>query len=142
MTAPQLGNLVPYLFYADIDAMIDWYARVFGFVEKERWRGEDGTVHNAEMRVGDTELWMDGANPARHQRTDRDGNPLSPWIGVWLTDREAVDAMYEHIVSEGVEPTEPPRDLPYGVRAFNVSDPEGYSWGFMCHIARPDPAQA
>src|SRR5262245_24020008 len=127
MTAPPLGNLVPYLFYDDIEAMIDWYARVFGFIEKERWRGDDGTVHNAEMYVGDTELWMDGAT-GRHM-TDSDGNQVSTWVGIWLTDRAAVDAMYEHVTSEGVSPKEPPQDLPYGVRSFNVSDPEGHSWG-------------
>ena len=66
MTAPRLGNLVPYLFCADIEAMIDWYTRVFGFVEKSRWRGDDGKVHNAEMCIGDTELWMDGANAGDH----------------------------------------------------------------------------
>jgi uncharacterized glyoxalase superfamily protein PhnB len=136
MTAPPLGNLVPYLFYADIEMMIDWYARVFGFVERARWHGDDGTVHNAEMRVGDTELWMDGAHAGRHRLTDRDGKPFSLWVGVWLRDRAAVDEMYEHVVSQGAAPESPPQDLPYGVRAFNVSDPEGYSWGFMCHIPR------
>ena len=140
MTTPQLGNLVPYLFYADIEAMIDWYARVFGFVEQRRWRGDDGRVHNAEMRVGDTELWMDGVSAGRHQLTDPAGKPFSLWIGVWLADRAAVDAMYEHVVSHGVSPEAPPKDLPYGVRAFNVSDPEGYSWGFMCHIPLPEGA--
>ena len=138
MTAPPLGNLVPYLFYADIEAMIDWYARVFGFVEQRRWRDDDGSVHNAEMRVGDTELWMDGMGAGRHQLTDPEGKPLSLWIGVWLTDRAAVDAMYEHVVAHGVAPEASPVDLPYGVRAFNVTDPEGYSWGFMCHIPLPE----
>jgi uncharacterized glyoxalase superfamily protein PhnB len=89
------------------------------------------------MRVGDTELWMDGNNTGRHTLTDRDGKPFSLWVGVWLADRAAVDAMYEHVVAEGGEPSEPPNDKPYGVRAFNVVDPEGYTWGFMCPIERP-----
>jgi uncharacterized glyoxalase superfamily protein PhnB len=139
MTAAKLGNLVPYLFYSDIEAMIAWYHRVFGFVDKQRWRRPDGTVHNAEMTVGDTQLWMDGGpNSGRHKLTDADGNPVSLWVGVWLEDPEAVDAMYNHIVSEGVEPVDQPGDRPFGIRTFNVKDPEGYTWGFMCEIPRPE----
>jgi PhnB protein len=134
MTTPAPGNLVPYLFYSDIESMIDWYSRVFGFVEGERWRGPDGRVHNAEMRTGDTELWMDGAHHGRHHLTDPDGKPLSIWVGIWLAAPSDVDAMYEHVVAEGATPEQAPVDLPYGVRSFNVRDPEGYLWGFMCRI--------
>ena len=132
MSAPTSGNLVPYLFYVELEAMLEWYSRVFGFVEKNRWPGPDGTVHNAEMVVGDTELWMDGG--PRRQLVDASGDAVSMWVGVWLADRAAVDDMYDHIVSEGVEPTEAPLDRPFGIRTFNVEDPEGYTWGFMCRI--------
>lgn len=136
MTKPTPGPLVPYLFYADVEAMIDWYTRVFGFVEKDRWRDDTGKVTNAEMHVGDTELWMDGDPTVQHHFAREDGEPLPPWIGVWLADSSDVDATYEHIVSEGVEPEGRPADRPFGVRIFNVSDPEGYTWGFMCRIPR------
>ncbi len=135
MNPPTPGNLVPYLHYADIEAMSDWYHRVFGFVEKRRWRGPDGTIENVDMQVGDTELWMDGAPlPAIHALADVDGNPRPLWMGVWLDDRVAVDALHEHILGQGVEPTDQPHDLPFGIRMFNVTDPEGYTWGFMCRI--------
>ena len=133
MSAPTLGNLVPYLFYDDIEAMLGWYSRVFGFVETGRWPGPDGAVHNAEMLVGDTELWMDGG--PRHRLVDAQGDAASTWVGVWLEDRAAVDGMYDHVVSEGVQPTQAPHDRPFGIRTFDVEDPEGYTWGFMCRIA-------
>lgn len=133
MGAPRAGNLVPYLFYSDIEATIDWYVRVFGFVEKDRWRGPDGAVQNAEMTVGDTELWMDGGG------ADRPAD-AKPWIGVWLDDRAAVDAMHAHVVAEGVEPASAPHDRPFGIRTFDVKDPEGYTWGFLCPIPRTDQA--
>jgi uncharacterized glyoxalase superfamily protein PhnB len=46
--------------------------------------------------------------------------------------------MHAHVISEGVIPEQEPHDRPYGVRTFNVKDPEGYSWGFMAHIPRAD----
>jgi len=141
MTPPALGNLVPYLYYADIEAMIDWYGRVFGFVEKGRWRGPDGAIKNADMRVGDTELWMDGdPSPAIHDLTNPEGKPRPLWIGVWLDDPASVDALHDHVVSQGVEPLDRPHDRPFGVRMFDVKDPEGYTWGFMCRIPPSEDA--
>jgi uncharacterized glyoxalase superfamily protein PhnB len=72
----QRSGLVPYLFYDDAAAMIDWYETVFGFVEHSRYTNEDGGVRNAEMIVGGTELWMDGNPPAGWQPS------AVPWIGV------------------------------------------------------------
>ncbi|CAN5259472.1 N/A [soil metagenome] len=139
MNLPKLGNLVPYLFYSDIEAMIDWYSRVFGFTEKGRWRQPDGSVQNAEMRVGDTELWMDGdPSPGLHNLTDPHGNSMPLWIGVWLENPAAVDAMYDHILGHGVEPADQPHDRSFGIRTFSVKDPEGYTWGFMCPIPPTD----
>lgn len=134
---PTPGNLVPYLFYDDVDAMIAWYTRVFGFAEKKRWLGPDGAVHNAEMSVGATELWMDGAS-GRRVVTGADGEPWSPWTGIWLDTPEDVDAMHAHVVAEGVTPEQAPHDRPYGVHTFNVKDPAGYSWGFMARIPGGD----
>jgi uncharacterized glyoxalase superfamily protein PhnB len=123
MTVHYKG-IVPYLFYDDAEAAIDWYTRVFGFVEINRWCDKDGKIHNAEMRVGDTELWIDGGG--RHLLRREDNKPV--WIGVWVDD---VDAMYEQVKAAGVS-VDPPVDRNFGVRILTVADPAGYQWGFMC----------
>ena len=33
----QFKGVVPYLFYDDAAAAIDWYTKVFGFEERGRW---------------------------------------------------------------------------------------------------------
>jgi hypothetical protein len=58
--AERRSGLVPYLFYDDAGPMADWYAKVFGFEELSRYTDATGRVTNAEIWVGDTELWMDG----------------------------------------------------------------------------------
>ena len=120
---PKLCSLVPYLFYDDVEKMLEWYARVFGFVEIKRWM-KDGRIENAEMAVGDTELWLDGGGP---RYLDKDGQPARGWIGVWVDDP---DAMHQRVTEAGIA-ADPPDDKPYGVRMLTVKDPEGYSWGFM-----------
>ena len=120
-----MSGVVPYLFYDDAEAAMDWYARVFGFEEIGRWRGDDGKVHNAEMRIGSTELWLDGSGA----RKEADARPH--WIGVWVDD---VDAMFERVKDAGIA-CEPPVDREFGVRMLSVEDGMGHLWGFIRRIA-------
>ena len=117
-------GIVPYLFYDDVAAAITWYTNVFGFKERSRWENDQGVVQNAEMQVGNTEIWMDGGGA----REETDKRPT--WIGVWVDD---VDRMYEQISQAGVN-CEPPENKAYGVRTFNVADEFGHLWGFMKRI--------
>ena len=120
MTIAYRG-VVPYLFYDDVAAAMQWYTRVFGFEELGRWTDSAGVIRNAEMRVGDTELWLDGSG----KRKDLDERPV--WIGIWVDD---VDAVYAQVLSAGVE-CEPPLDRDFAVRMLNVPDGMGYLWGFI-----------
>ena len=123
---PTRNGLVCYLFYDDVVPMLEWYARVFGWVERKRWI-EDGAVRNAEMLVGDTELWLDGGGAATLEHM---GTKHPVWTGVWVED---VDATYDQIRAAG-EDVDAPEDKPYGVRMLNVTDPAGYQWGFMTRL--------
>ncbi len=117
-------GFVPYLFFDNVEAALQWYARVFGFEEISRWPDDKGRIQNAEMRVGNTELWLDGSG----RRNEDDLRPN--WLGVWVDD---VDAVYQHVTAAGVA-CEPPEDKPYGVRMLNVADEMGYLWGFVKRI--------
>jgi uncharacterized glyoxalase superfamily protein PhnB len=96
---------------------------VFGFVEKGRWQDDDGRLTNAELLAGNSELWLDGALNLWTQR----GRRPEEWIGIWVTN---VDSMFERVVQQGVQ-AKPPENKFYGVRVLQVTDPEGYTWGFM-----------
>ncbi len=118
----RFGGFVPYVPYEDAGAALDWLHDTFGFEERARYVDKDGVVQQAEMRVGDAELWVSALRPdddaSRHADT---------WIGVWVDD---VDAMYERVRAAGIDAKEPV-DKDYDVRAFDVKDPAGYWWGFM-----------
>lgn len=117
-------GLLPYVHYEDADAMLDWLSRVFGFEERARYVDKDGLVQQAEMLVGDHELWLSGHGPGYWEK---EGRRPDEFIGVWVDD---VDAQHRRVVAAGVE-ADPPKDQDYDVRSFNVRDPEGYLWGFM-----------
>ena len=124
MTSTYQG-IVPYLFYDDAEAAMAWYRRVFGFEEISRWTNEQGKVHNAEMRVGDTELWLDGSG----RKVDTDERPH--WVGIWVDD---VDAVYRKVTAAGIA-CEAPVDREFGVRMLTVPDGMGHLWGFIKRIA-------
>ena len=112
------GGLVPYLFYEDAAAMLEWYSRVFGWVETGRW--EAGRQGPERRDAGRRQRAL-----ARRRRDRARPSPL--WVGVWVDD---LDAMYERVRAAGVE-VDPPETKPYGVRMLTVPDPAGYQWGFM-----------
>jgi uncharacterized glyoxalase superfamily protein PhnB len=116
------SGIVPCLFYDDPEAAMAWYTRVFGFEEIGRWKNTEGRIQNAEMRVGSTELWLDGGG---RKASDQD-----TWIGVWVDD---VDAVYLQVKAAGVACDEPV-DRDFGVRMLNVPDGMGHLWGFMRRI--------
>jgi uncharacterized glyoxalase superfamily protein PhnB len=111
--------------YEDANAMLDWFSRVFGFEERARYVDKDGRVQQAEMLVGDTELWFSGHGPGYW---DGLGHRPDEWLLVLVDD---VDALAARVEAAGVELERPPADQDYGVRNCAVVDPEGYHWSFM-----------
>jgi uncharacterized glyoxalase superfamily protein PhnB len=123
------GGLTPYLHYEDAEAALDWLARVFGFDEIARYVDGDGRVREAEMHVGDAELWICGHDPGYW--TGKGSRPEQLVI-VWVED---VDALHARVTAAGVD-APAPVDKPYDVRTFGVADPEGYEWGFMRRLGK------
>jgi uncharacterized glyoxalase superfamily protein PhnB len=132
---PRSG-IVPYLFCEDAGALLDWYARVFGWTELSRWHdehGEHGDVRNGEMLVGDTELWVDGDGAAYWEKF---GRGPDQWIGVWVDD---LDAFCAQVRAAGVEIGDPV-ERNFGVRmSGEVVDPAGNKWSFMQRLDLPTP---
>ena len=117
-------GIVPYLFFDDAAAALEWYSRSFGFEEIGRWTNDEGKIQNAEMKVGNTEIWIDGGG--RQEKLD----DRPSWIGIWVDD---VDVVYERIKANGVN-CDAPVTREFGVRMLQVDDTMGYLWGFMKRV--------
>jgi PhnB protein len=115
-------SLTPYLCYNDAGAAADWLSSTVGFEEINRFADEDGKVSNVTMRVGDSEVWLDGGG-----RPPGTGGDCGTWTMVWVDD---VDSLHERVTDAGIE-CAGPMDRPWGVREVQVRDPEGLNWGFI-----------
>lgn len=120
----RFQGIVPYLFVDDAELAIRWYTEKFGFEEIGRWTNDEGKIANAEMRVGNTEIWLDGSG----QLNKDDPRPI--WIGVWVDD---VDEIYAFITAQGVT-CDAPVTREFGVRMLNIEDGMGHLWGFIKRV--------
>jgi len=114
-------NIFPALRYADCDRALSWLKNAFGFEEKAVYRAEDGAIHHAELRLGDSVIMLGQDNG----------------IGVVLDRRHSIyvsvpdpDAHYARAKAAGAEITRELTDQPYGSREYGARDLEGNAWSF------------
>jgi uncharacterized glyoxalase superfamily protein PhnB len=117
-------NIFPALHYRDPDTALDWLKRAFGCEEKAVYRGEDGRIHHAELRLGDG-IVMFGGTPADGDRPDRGMPPVTIYVTI-----EQPDEHYAHARAEGAGIVRELADMPYGSREYSARDPEGNLWSF------------
>ncbi|MGH8996668.1 MAG: VOC family protein [Acidimicrobiales bacterium] len=120
-------DLCPYIYYEDIGAALDFLATAFGFEERMRQVGEDGTFGHCEMQVGDSVIMM-GAPPGFKAPVD----PITVGLYVAVDD---VDAHHARARDAEANIQTEPEDMPYGVRSYGVLDPEGHQWWFFTPAA-------
>ena len=126
--------IVPGLRYADTDRAVRELMDVLGFVEHQVFRGEDGKVAHAELRLGDAP----GAGvvmvaPALDSPWGRlmklpaeVGGFGTQGLYVVVDDADAVVARVD--AADGWEVVIPIQDQSYGGRDFTCRDPGGHVW--------------
>jgi PhnB protein len=130
-------RIVPYLYYRDVAAALEWLSRTFGFVERMRMPGPEGALVHAEMEIGDG-LVMLGC-PGDDYRNPRQLGGTTQGLYVYVDD---VDRHFERAQKEGATILEEPGNQFYGDRRYTAEDPEGHQWFFAVQLrdAEPQPA--
>jgi uncharacterized glyoxalase superfamily protein PhnB len=118
-------NIFPALHYRDPDAALEWLKRAFAFEEKAVYRGEDGAIHHAELRLGDG-LVMFGGVPAG--ATQQNGSAMPP-VTIYAVIADP-DGHYAAAKAAGAQIVRELTDQPYGSREYSARDPEGNLWSF------------
>ncbi|MBW2231336.1 MAG: VOC family protein [Deltaproteobacteria bacterium] len=96
----------------DIDASIDYYRDAMGFDVAFTY-GEP--TYFAGVCRGEVTLYLQLMS-----QTPRP--PGGSWLCIFVGD---VDAMHRELVESGAEILKEPASYPYGMREFNVEDPDG-----------------
>jgi len=128
MTSP----VIPVLIYEDIEAAHDQLVRVFGFESDGVERLPDGTVVHAEVRVGDSRVWLHRVS--EDLASPRSLSHLNSGLVVHVDD---VDGHFRRARAAGTTIDREPQDQPYGQREYGARDLEGHHWWFATPTAPP-----
>ncbi len=123
-------RITPYLFYADVDAALDWLGKAFGFKPMTKFAGPDGKTNHSSMKLPNGEVFMLGC-PGRKYRNPKQLGHVTQ--GLYITV-DHVDKHYLRARKAGAQIIEAPADQFYGDRRYSASDPEGHHWYFAQHV--------
>ena len=120
----MMTEIIPYIFYRDVPAALDWLAKAFGFREESRVPTPGGIP--AEMSFEGCPIMMgQGAKDWRRQPPGATGS-ASIGVFIYLDD---VDAHFARAKAAGAEIVEPLNDRDYG-RTYTARDLDGHPWFF------------
>jgi PhnB protein len=123
-------SLTPNLVFQNAAAAIDFYKKAFGATEIERFAGSDGQVMHAELKIGDSIIFLNdamgkpapGAGPGAN-------NPM--YLHLYVPD---ADAIFNRAVTAGARVDMPPQNMFWGDRYGRLTDPFGHQWAIATHI--------
>jgi PhnB protein len=123
-------SLTPNLVFQNAAAAIDFYKKAFGATEIERFAGPDGKVMHAELKIGDSIIFLNDAmgKPAPAAGPGAN-NPM--YLHLYVPD---ADAIFNRAVTAGARVDMPPQNMFWGDRYVRLTDPFGHQWAIATHI--------
>jgi PhnB protein len=118
-----LHSINPYMHPAKAPQLIEFLEKAFGADEVYRAQSPEGTVHHAQVRVGDSIIGMGDAHGPYQPR------PCT--LHLYVPD---ADAVYARALRAGATSVQAVADQPYGDRSGGVEDPFGNRWFIATHI--------
>jgi uncharacterized glyoxalase superfamily protein PhnB len=132
--AVPVFGVLPELYYQDADGAVRWLCDVFGFEVHYVVPEEDGSVHTAQLQLGNAYVMVRGEKEQSQSPATSGVHTQS--LMVVVTD---VEAHHRHSTSRGANLVVDLTDQAYGEREYKVLDHEGHVWVFSQHIADVDP---
>ena len=125
-------RIIPYLYYEDAGAAVDWLANAFGLRVTERVTNDEGKVLHAALTLERNVVLLGApSEPEGRERSPRDMHHRHASVMIYVDD---VDAHHARARSAGAEIFEEPADQFYGDRRYAARDPEGHDWYFARHL--------
>jgi len=116
-------SLTPVVVVDGASRLIDFLKQVLNAEEEEVYKGPDGRVIHAELRIGDSVLMISDSNPQFPA--------LPAMVNVYTED---VDAAYKRALKAGATSLREPANQFYGDRSAGIKDAHGNQWWIATHI--------
>jgi len=113
------ATVVPVLIYEDVGEAINWLCRAFGFTERLRHAGRDGTVSHAQLAIAEGAIML-----------GRQGDTFRP---------PRPGEVSQYAKQFGARIVKPLTNMPFGERLYTAEDHAGHRWTFSQHVADVAP---
>ncbi len=128
-----VDTMMPHIFYRNLDEVIGWLAKVFGFVEHYRY-GDPAA--GAQLRLGKAYTMVSTVRPGRSTPIITGHQTQSLTIFV-----EDVEDHYARTCAAGATIVEELHETIYGELQYGVEDLEGHQWLFSRHARDLSPEE-
>jgi PhnB protein len=115
-------TVTPYLIVQGAETLIEFLTQAFAATEISRTLHPDGSIMNAEVKIGDSFIMLSEARP--------EFGAMPTMIHLYV---ENADELYHRALQAGATSMMEPRDEFYGDRAAGVKDPTGNQWWIATH---------
>jgi PhnB protein len=123
--------LTPHIVVRGAVQAIEFYKKAFGAVEISRAPLPDGKLMHADLRIGDSHLFLVDEMPGMggcHAPREPGASGVSLHLYV-----EDADAVFNRAVAAGAKATMPLGDMFWGDRFGKLTDPFGHEWTIGTH---------
>jgi uncharacterized glyoxalase superfamily protein PhnB len=130
--------VTPYIVLRDAAKAMDWYKKALGASEVSRMPSPDGKLMHAEIRIGDSLIFLADEFPAMGGKGIQSygGSPVG--IHLYVTD---TDKVFNAAVAAGATTMMPPANMFWGDRFCKIQDPFGMQWSISTHIEDVPPEE-
>ena len=127
---PQLHSITPNLVCRNAAAAIDFYKQAFGATELERVAGPNGVVMHAELKIGDSIIFVAEPMARTVESAPAPGSVNPTYLHLYVPD---VDAVFQRAIAAGGRQEMAVQDMFWGDRYGMLTDPFGQQWGIATH---------
>jgi PhnB protein len=131
-------TITPHLVIHGAAAAIDFYKKALGATEIMRAPGPGGKLIHAEMRIGNSVLFLADDFPDMGACAPAAGISSPVVLSLYVED---CDKVFNQAVAAGAKVQMPPADMFWGDRYAKFQDPFGHNWSVATHIEDVPPAE-
>lgn len=115
----------PIMYVNDVANAMEYYKTAFDAIELRRWSNDDGSVHVAEMKIGNAMFFLHEETKTKKQLSPLTLDGTTIIVGLFAADP---DSLFEKAVAAGAMVVHPIQDYEYGYRQGDLIDPFGHHW--------------
>jgi uncharacterized glyoxalase superfamily protein PhnB len=132
-------RVTPHLTVRDAAAMIEFYKKAFGAVERGRAPGPDGKqIMHAEIQIGDSIVFLNDEFPDMGALSPHASKTTPVTLHLYVED---ADKQFQQALAAGAQVVMPLADQFWGDRYGIVKDPSGHQWSIGSHMEDLTPEQ-